>query len=253
MKIALISDIHGNLEALEAVFAHIDEQGDVEEVICLGDVVGYGPNPEECADLLSLRCKTTLLGNHDHALLNAPLGFNRIAAGSIEYTRRIMEPGLLPDGRKQERWDWLKSLPERHMLGKDLLVHASPRDNIFEYILSDDAHYAKEKIFSIMAMIARNVYVGHTHRPGIITEEPRFYTPEEIGMSYEFEPDEKLIINVSSVGQPRDRDPRSCYATVTDDGVTFHRVAYDVEAVIAKFEANENLDSRSGERLREGR
>lgn len=253
MKIALISDIHGNFDALQAVMAHIDAQGDVDVIHCLGDVVGYGPEPEACIDLLRTRCEVTLMGNHDYALLNAAIGFNPIAAGSIACIRQRMEPGLLALPQKQERWEWLSQRPERHPLGSDLLVHASPRDNIFEYVLPDDPIYDQEKIFAIFQMIERNVYVGHTHRPGIITEEPRFYTPADVKGAYSFEPGEKLIINVSSVGQPRDRDPRACYATVTDEGIQYHRVEYDVEVVVNKVQAIECLDDRCGTRLREGR
>jgi len=253
VKIALISDIHGNLDALQAVFRHIDDQGDVEAVHCLGDVVGYGPEPEGCIDLLRERCDATLMGNHDFALINAAVGFNRIAAEAITCIRERMEPGIFSLPRKQERWDWLRDLPERRQLGDDLLVHASPRDNIFEYILPDDPRHDPEKIFAIFEMIDRNVYVGHTHRPGIITEEPRFYEPADVDMRYAFEPGEKLIINVSSVGQPRDRDPRACYATLTDREVVFHRVEYDVEATVRKVEAIECLDPRCGTRLREGK
>jgi diadenosine tetraphosphatase ApaH/serine/threonine PP2A family protein phosphatase len=253
MAVALISDIHANIEALEAVFAHIDAQPEIEEVYCLGDVVGYGPDPEPCIDLLRRRCRLTLMGNHDFALLNAAVGFNRIAAGAITCTRTRMEPGVFSLPEKQDRWDWLRELPERARLGEDLLVHASPRDNFLEYILPDDPVYDREKIASVFGMIDRHVYIGHTHRPGVITEEPAFYAPEEVEMEYAFPQDGKLIINVSSVGQPRDRDPRACYATVTGEGVRWHRVEYDVEAVVRKVEAVDCLDDRCGTRLREGK
>lgn len=253
MKVALISDIHGNYDALKAVFDHIDSQEGIEKIYCLGDVVGYGPEPEECIDLIQKRCELTLLGNHDFALLNAAIGFNSIAAGAIACIRERMEPGIFSLPRKQARWDWLGNLSERHNLGDDLLVHASPRDNIFEYILADDPVYAPEKIEAIFGMIKRNVFVGHTHRPGVITEDLRFYKPDEVNMEYEFPKDGKLIFNVSSVGQPRDLDSRACYAILTDTGVKWHRVEYDVEEVVRKIKENECLDDRCGTRLREGR
>lgn len=253
MKTALISDIHGNHEALKAVMDHIDAQGDVQTIYCLGDVVGYGPDPEPCIDLLRERCKLTLMGNHDYALLNAAVGFNHIAAQAITCIRERMEPGIFSMPKKQDRWDWLRDLPERYEFGPDLLVHASPRDNLFEYILPDDPSYDPDKLASVFGMIRRHVYVGHTHRPGVFTEEPRFLSPEEVGMEYGFREGEQLIINVSSVGQPRDRDPRACYATVTEDGVVFHRVEYDIEEVVRKVEATDCLDNRCGTRLRDGR
>ncbi len=253
MKIALISDIHANYEALQAVFRDIQAQGDIESVYCLGDLVGYGPDPEACTDLVRERCEFSLMGNHDFALVNTVVGFNPIAARAITFTRVRMEPGGADSDRKAARWNWLRDNPERRSLGQDLFVHASPRDNIFEYVLPDDPVYDPSKIFAIFDMIERNVYIGHTHRPGIITQEPRFYAPEELGMEYAFEPGEKLIINVSSVGQPRDRDPRACYATLEEDGLAYHRVEYDVESVVAKVEETEGLDDRCGTRLREGR
>ena len=253
MKIAIISDIHGNDTALKAVFAHIDAMGDVERIYCLGDVVGYGPAPETCIDLLRERCELTLMGNHDYALINSPIGFNPVAAGAIHWTRDRLEPGFLSMPKKQKRWEWINNLPERHWIGEDLLVHASPRDNIFEYVLPDDPSYAPDKIESIMDMIRRNVYIGHTHRPGIITSEPYFYTPTDLGMEYEFRAGEKLIINVSSVGQPRDHDPRACYVTVTEAGLTYHRVPYDIEDVVKRVMAEKNLDDYCGLRLRDGR
>ncbi|MFH0911504.1 MAG: metallophosphoesterase [Planctomycetota bacterium] len=253
MKIALISDIHGNFDALTAVFEDIDRQGDIESVYCLGDIVGYGPEPEACADLVRRRCEVTLMGNHDFAMLHSTLGFNPIAAVSIEYTTERLSPGPAADPVRAERWAWFRALPERWELGEDLLVHASPRDNLFEYLLPDDALYDPKKIAGVMRLVARNVFIGHTHRPGILTAEPRFLYPSELGMAYDFRPGEKLIVNVSSVGQPRDRDPRACYATVTEDGVAFRRVPYDIEATVRKVLAIPEIDARCGLRLREGR
>ncbi|MHC4872439.1 MAG: metallophosphoesterase family protein [Planctomycetota bacterium] len=253
MKVALISDIHGNYDALKSVFAHIDSLEGIEGVYCLGDVVGYGPEPEECIDLVEERCELTLLGNHDFALLNAAVGFNPVAAGAISCIRKRMEPGIFSMPRKQARWTWLKDLPERHFLGDDMLVHASPRDNIFEYILADDPVYAPDKINAVFSMIKRNVFVGHTHRPGVITEEMKFLTPAQVNMEYEFSNHRKMIFNVSSVGQPRDLDSRACYAVISDEGIKWYRVEYDVESVISKIEATECLDPRCGTRLREGR
>ncbi len=253
MKIALISDIHGNLDALKAVFSHIDSQEDIESIYCLGDIVGYGPEPEECIDLVRKRCQVSLLGNHDFALLNAAVGFNPIAAGAIACLRKRMEPNALSLPKKKERWLWLDELPERHYLGNDMLVHASPRDNIFEYVLADDPIYVPGKILAIFEMIKRNVFVGHTHRPGIITGDMKFIKPSEINMEYLFANDRKTIVNISSVGQPRDLDNRACYATVTDDGVKWHRVEYDIEEVIRKIKDSPKIDIRCGTRLLEGR
>lgn len=253
MKIAIISDIHANLEALTAVLAHIDAQGDIEAIYCLGDVVGYGPDPEAVTDLIESRCAFTLLGNHDHALLHAPIGFNRVAAGAIYCQRKMMEPGLLSNPNKVRRWEFLRNLPEEKRIDGDLFVHASPRDKIFEYILPEDCLYNPEKVEGAFDMIERRCFIGHTHRPGIFVEGPNFIVPSENEMDFTFSDHEKLIINVSSVGQPRDRDPRACYATVEGNRLRFHRVPYDFETTIRKVQAIEGLDPICGLRLREGK
>lgn len=251
--VALISDIHANLEALQAVFDHIDQQPAIEKVVCLGDVCGYGPDPEGVIDLINKRCEFTLLGNHDHALLNQPLGFNAIAAGAIACQRTSMEPGAFSFPSKKFRWNWLRDLPEEETRGDDYFVHASPRDKIFEYILPEDAIRQPDKIAAIFDQVACRCYVGHTHRPGITTTDPRWYSEKDLGMEYEWKPGEKLLVNVSSVGQPRDRDPRACYAVITESGIRWHRVEYNIDETVRKVRDNPCLDNLCGERLLLGR
>lgn len=250
--VALISDIHANLEALEAVFRDIDERK-IGRVICLGDIVGYGPDPEATVDLVRRRCDLTLMGNHDWAVLNAPIGFNAIAAGAVLCHRgRLMPQEGESDPEKQARWDFLDNLPEEASEGQNLFVHASPRDKIIEYILPADTLYHHDKLDEIFAMVPGACFVGHTHIPGVFTERYQFYSPEDIGMEYAFEPGKKAIVNVSSVGQPRDRDYRSCYAILTESGVTWRRLEYDVQTTIEKVKAIPCLDDRCGLRLAQG-
>ncbi len=251
--IALISDIHANLEALAAVFADIDRQPGVAAVYCLGDLVGYGPDPEAVVDLVRQRCADTLMGNHDYALLHEPVGFNPIAAGAILCQRSLMDPRLHPDAEKQMRWDFLAGLKPELWLNDDLLVHASPRDKMFEYILAEDTIYNRRKLEAIFATLRRHCYIGHTHRPGVITADLRWHSDRDLNYEYRFQGDAKVIINISSVGQPRDRDPRACYALVDDERIRWRRVIYDVEMTARKVADCPCLDSACGERLRYGK
>jgi len=248
---ALISDIHGNLEALTAVLKDIDAQN-ADEICFLGDVVGYGPDPEACIDLVQERCKVQLMGNHDYAMLNAPVGVNKVAAGAIVCLRSRMEPGTYSMSWKRRRWKFLEELHLRCTEGTMLFVHASPRDPVMEYVLPSDPLYHPEKCASIFERVERFAFCGHTHFPGVMTPEPRFQTPDELGGKYIFG-EEKAVINLGSVGQPRDRDPRACYALLGDDKVEWRRIEYDYNKTIEKIKANSCLDDRAGLRLAEGK
>lgn len=248
---ALISDIHGNFEALKAVMADIDAHH-VEQIYFLGDVVGYGPEPEECIDLIEKRCCVHLMGNHDYAMLNVPVGFNPIAAGAIECLKVRMEPGIYSMPWKRRRWEYLGNLKHRHMEGDSLFVHASPRDPISEYILPSDPCYDLEKLESIFQRVEHVAFVGHTHIPGVMTTEPTFLTVQDIEHTFTIGK-EKVIINIGSVGQPRDMDKRACYVLLDGDQVIWRRLDYDVEKTVESIKKVTCLHERNGERLREGR
>jgi len=252
-KVALISDLHSNLEALEAVLRHIADQGDVTSIYCLGDVVGYGPNPAEVIDLVREHCEFCLMGNHDMALTGMPLGFSGMAAQAIRWQRQMLEPRADSQVRVRERWAFIASLAEQERIGDDWFVHASPRHPVTEYLLPWDVQGDPAKLNEAMALVTGHCFVGHTHMPGVFTTGPRFQSSAELHNEYVFAPGQNAIVNVSSVGQPRDRDPRACYATVTDAGVTWCRVEYDIEKTIAKVMAIPELDARCGLRLRDGR
>jgi len=256
--LALISDLHANRESLEAIFADIDRRREATAVACLGDLVGYGPDPEAVIDLVSARCAWTLLGNHDFALLNAPAGFNAVAAGAILCQRSFMAPGVYAHDdsartEKERRWDFLRNLPEEKWLGEDLFVHASPRDKIFEYILPTDPANNPAKLEKVFAMLKRHCFVGHTHVPGVITEGMRWLSEKDCGGAYVFRPGVRAIVNVSSAGQPRDRDPRACYAVLYEDKILWRRVAYDIDKTIRRVAERGCIDPVCGERLRYGK
>lgn len=251
MSIAIVSDIHGNADALRIVLDDIDSRG-IETIVCLGDIVGYGPDPVDCVDLVRERCEWSLMGNHDFAVLYEPTSFNASAEQSCFWTRSMFEQEPDPT-RRRLRFEYLGNLLIRHCWIDALWVHASPRRPINEYVFPDDVVTAPAKMQQIFDQIEHRCFVGHTHVTGVFTDEPDFYPPADLGGPYVFSGDEKCIINPGSVGQPRDRDPRSSYAILEEDRVEFIRLEYDVQTVIEKVKRNPDLNDFLGQRLAEGR
>ncbi|MFN0134229.1 MAG: metallophosphoesterase family protein [Phycisphaerales bacterium] len=268
MPTAVISDIHANASALKTVLEDIDRRG-VSRIICLGDIVGYGPDPLECVDLVRQRCAWSLMGNHDFGVLYEPTNFNPGAESAAFWTREqfAKEPS---EKLLSERYDFLGRLRVRVVETPPgaavplLAVHGSPRRPINEYIFPDDAMNGPDKMQGIFERVDRVCIVGHTHVPGVFTNEPDFYPPSELGDAcYRFMEGEKAVINVGSVGQPRDLDPRASYAIVygPDEGVQktplgyvqFVRVPYDIDLTANKIRAIPELSDWLGERLYDGR
>ncbi len=249
MKQAILSDVHGNLEALTCVLADAHDQG-VTEFICLGDVVGYGPNPRECIDL-AMTFKVVLLGNHDQGVLFDPEGFSSGAERAIFWTRQQLEDASSERDQVLRRLVFLAQLPRNYQEGDVMFVHGSPRNPLNEYVFPEDA-YNTRKIERILELVQRICFQGHTHVPGVITGDLRFVWPDQIDGRFPLG-NEKAMVNVGSVGQPRDGDPRSCYVLLEDDVVNFRRVEYPLEETVEKIYAIDSLDSFLGDRLREGR
>ncbi len=256
MKRAIISDVHGNLEALRAVLEDIDRER-VDAVFCLGDVVGYGPNPCECVQLVQDRCSMVLLGNHDQGALFDPDGFNVGAERAIRWTRGQLEAHDRMSKNSANRLsDFLGELPRTHTEGDTLFVHGSARRPLDEYVFPEDI-YNPLKMEHIFELIGRHCFQGHTHIPGIFTTSPEFLSPSvpraETEVRLELPP-VKAMVNVGSVGQPRDGDPRACYVIVEDDkAVRFRRIAYPAEVTCKKIHAIQDLDNFLGDRLMQGR
>ncbi len=249
---AIISDIHANLEALIAVMAHIDDQG-IDEIICLGDIVGYGPNPAECVDIVRDRCRIVIRGNHDEALIHGPIGFTPMAKEAIEWTRKKLQPRFWKSGSK-ERWTFLENLQTQDTWNGYLLVHGSPRDPTSEYIMDREVHLGDpQKFTEIFSSFDKICFVGHTHIPGVFYEGPHFVPQREIEGPFAYD-GQKAVINVGSVGQPRDRDPRACYLTVQpdDDVFQYHRVDYDADATRQRIYSIPPLNNQLGDRLLDG-
>ncbi len=250
-RFAIISDLHSNIEALSAVFAKLDREG-VERVLCLGDVVGYGPEPERCIDMVMERCELTLCGNHDEALLRGAHDFNPIARQVIEYNRRTLKPGLLAGAAKRMRWKFIESLPLSHREDDFLMVHGSPRDPVHEYIMKTDVIFIPDKIRDIFAHFEGLCFVGHTHFPGVFTEDLQFRDPGQLDYEYRWQ-GERAIVNVGSVGQPRDGDKRSCCVIVDDDVIRFVRTDYDIAAVQRKIYGDPAIPDLCAARLEIGK
>ncbi|GIX03847.1 MAG: phosphoesterase [Planctomycetaceae bacterium] len=247
MARAILSDIHANLEAFQAVLADIQQQG-IKEVYCLGDIIGYGPNPCECIDL-AMNCQVSLLGNHDQAALFDPEGFNTVAERAIMWTRRMLESARGP--KAERRWEFLSELPRMRREEDFLYVHGSARNPLNEYVFPDDI-YNQRKMERIFALVPRYCFQGHTHIPGVFTEDLKFFDPEEINFHYPLGSG-KVLINVGSVGQPRNNDPRASYVVLDNQDVYFKRVEYPWQITRDKIYSIPELDNYLGDRLGEGR
>ena len=246
-RLAILSDIHGNLDALTNVLQDIEGQ-QVDAIYCLGDIIGYGPNPRECVEKC-MNFKLNLLGNHDNGALFDPDGFSKGAESAVFWTRQQIEHEHSDAARA--RWDFIARLPRTHREGDTMFVHGSPRSPLNEYVFPEDI-YNQRKIERIFGFIQGICFQGHTHVPGIFTENFRFYMPAEISNCYQVG-DQKLMINVGSVGQPRDGDPRSSYVIFDGQEIEFRRVEYDVQQTRQKILAIAELDDFLGDRLLEGR
>jgi len=231
-RFALISDIHSNIEALEAVFRRIDELK-VDEVGCLGDIVGYGADPLQCTMMVRQRCRWSIMGNHDWGLFHDVDDFNPLAREALILTRKRLKPGLLTPRRKTA-WTFLRELPHGHEAYGYLFFHGSPRDPIMEYVLKSDGFLEPEKMQAIFAKIDRPTFVGHTHWPGLHGADYRFLQATDDRRTFEL-PEGPCIMNVGSVGQPRDGDPRASFAVVEGRQVTIHRVPYDIRETQSKI------------------
>ncbi|MFP4163974.1 MAG: metallophosphoesterase family protein [Chitinispirillaceae bacterium] len=226
MRFAFISDIHANLEALESVIEDIGKKN-IDEIICLGDIVGYGANPNECVEMVKKHCPVILLGNHDAAAVEllTTQHFNIHAKIAIEWTSATLNS----DNRS-----FLAQLPVKKTQGNMTLVHATPYEpNMWYYITS-----LEEAAFNFQFFNNRICFVGHTHIPMIIVlEGEEIFVHQEKSIDFKNRNGLRLLVNIGSVGQPRDRNPRSSYGILdTDEGVfELQRVTYDYAKTQAKM------------------
>jgi len=246
MKIAVISDIHANFEALQRVMARIDTLS-VDAIWCLGDIAGYGPHPNACIDLIHERADVCLVGNHDLAILGRIdiERFNPIAKEAILWHRQHI------DARHKE---WLQSLSPKVELAEVTLAHASPRHPVWEYV--NDKKVAKENYHEFNTPIC---LIGHSHyalawqlRPRGRRVRATLHLPES-GQILQLTPEDKWMLNPGSVGQPRDHDPRASFAILDTQARTWawQRVEYDYKKVAQDILAA-GLPEILGQRLHYG-
>jgi len=250
LKTALISDIHANVEALGVVLDHIASQG-IRDILCLGDVIGYGPNPREA--LQAVRgVRFCLMGNHEEAVMFYGEDFNPKARQALEWTKEQLNSPEFDRTENYELWNFLGNLKETVTEDDVLYVHGSPRVPTKEYMVPSDVKNP-EKMAEVFTMIPSLCFVGHSHIPGVYTEDLRFLAPKKSGDTYVHEAGKKALVNVGSVGQPRDGDPRTSYVVTDGKKVTFHRLDYDVQKTMEKIYAIPGLPNYLADRLIVGR
>lgn len=261
-RIAIISDIHSNIAALDAVRADIDKQN-IDSIYCLGDVVGYGPEPVEAMATVMDICDPgkVIAGNHDHAVVHEPIGFNERARKAAMWTNQKVRAGFFSFfGGKKRRWEWLRNLPTHFTEDDVLYVHASPRDHLEEYILEEHTRGIsllgedpEQLLRENFEKVDKTSFIGHTHRPGVVTESDLgWHNIKELEYRWEIN-DDKTIINIGSVGQPRDSDPRSSYVIFDGESVEWRRVEYDIQRTHKLISDIEDLHNSLAERLLTGR
>jgi predicted phosphodiesterase len=238
MKLAIISDIHANLEALQMCLNRIEELK-ADKIICLGDLVDYCAQPNECIELIRKYADVNIIGNHDEAQFNFELaeGFNEYAYISSVHTRSIIKP---------EYVEYFKTLPYTYSYEDILFVHGSPANPAcYDYVLTPQAasvnfKYFKEKI----------CFIGHSHKPVIFekdSESVNIIEPKHVT------DDKKYIINVGSVGQPRDGDPRLSFGFFDTETYNYQNVKVEYQAEIAAHKIlNEGLPVFLAERILKG-
>ena len=232
MKYAIISDIHSNLEALTKALEIIDDKN-VDEIICLGDVVGYGANPNECVDIVKKRCSTVVLGNHDAAALDPSVAhdFNAIARKAVFWTAEQLT---------DENKEYLQSRSMTERKENILFVHSSPEvPDAWDYILDNDDAYSALQHFD-----EQICFIGHTHVPGIFHLHGRAKTISR---------DEKYLVNVGSIGQPRDGNPKLAFGIFDSTSWEYElvRSEYDIQTAAEKIYAAK-LPEELGNRLMYG-
>ena len=232
MRLAIISDIHSNLEALSTALEFIDTRT-FDQIVCLGDIVGYGANPKQCLALIQERCKIIIAGNHDRAAadLSAAENFTTNARRAAVWTNGVLS--------SDER-DYLRNLPYTAELDDMLFVHGSPyQPEEFNYVLS-----VFDAVSAMRHFTQKICFIGHTHVPGIFTET---------GRALSVRADGRYLINVGSIGQPRDGNPMLSFGILDTNGWMYENVrrSYDHETAARKIIAA-GLPPALGERLMRG-
>lgn len=226
MRYGIVSDIHGNVEAFDVALGLLASE---DSMWCLGDIVGYGPNPNECVSRVRARAAAAVMGNHDLAAIDnfGIEWFNSAAAEAIRWTQGVLS---------KENSAWLNTLGYELRLGDCLLVHGAPKPDYFDYILDKDA---ARRAFE--ATDARLIFIGHTHIAELYSLAPDGsigHRNFQYGGSAELDPSARYIFNVGSVGQPRDLNPEASLGFYDDERHTVEivRFEYPISTVQEKIE-----------------
>jgi len=236
MTIAIISDIHGNIEALSEVFTYLDNNN-ITDVYCLGDIVGYGPNPNECIDLIANKCKKAIIGNHDHAALGLTSieYFNDFAKSSTYWTANTLT---------EKSKNYLLSLDFKYAAEDFLMVHSSPSEpRKWHYVLTESDALRELEFFNKSVC-----FIGHSHFP-IVFSSRGLTRKTKVNLDNTA----KYIINVGSTGQPRDGDSRACFCLFNAEQlkIEFVRLEYDIESTRKKIK-KAGLPMFLADRLKKG-
>jgi len=254
----ILSDVHANLEALTAVREHLaslDLREPVEEIICLGDLIGYGPNPVECIYLAHEMGMKMVMGNHELGLFKSIDGFNPAAKRSAMWTRSAIKRCM-----KEKVVDaFLRNLPDEIRTERVVYIHGSLRGSTKEYLVKQDDLFelkpeVRESLKINFDLIDEVGFTGHTHIPYICNDD--FYLVHPAWSEYE--PYEifwttKTLVNVGAVGQPRDHDTRASYVIFDGNTITHYRVEYDIETTVKKMYDIPEIDNRLANRLKYGK
>lgn len=216
MKYAIISDVHANLEALQIALKYIHSKK-ISQIICLGDIVGYGPRPNECMELIKKHAQICLMGNHDHAVLGLTdiYYFNQYAKEALLWTRRQL---------LQYNKAYLENLPFSAKLNNLLFVHSTPIEpQEWHYIFSEQE--ARSNLDIVQEPL---VFIGHSHIPVIFSYNNGAFYTEKVALNLQ---EDRYIVNVGSIGQPRDGDPRACFILYDEEtaSIEFVRLEYPVK------------------------
>ena len=254
---AIISDLHGNTPALDTALADAKDRG-VQRYVCLGDVIGYGADPCGTLDRVMELCVPDnadglcLQGNHEYALCYSAEDFNPKARAAIDWTHSAISSA---SDRASDYWDFLGELEPSAIDEAAMFAHGSPRDPVREYLLPRDARDEKKMQANFEAMRRPVCFVGHSHVPAVYYKDGSLFRPDGIDGPYALGDldSNPCIVNVGSVGQPRDGDARLSYVLFDGSNITFIRLEYDWRAAAEAIRSVPELPEFLADRLEAGR
>lgn len=250
---AVIADVHANLEAFDAVLSDIQQQG-ITEIISLGDLVGYGPNPIECIVKSVRHNIINIYGNHELALFKDKTNFNPAAQSALNWTKEVIRINRNIEEVKY----FFNNLQYEYKYNNYVYTHGSPRGAIDEYVVKKEDFFkltdeVKKSLGENFELVDTVGFVGHTHIPYVCTSDLYLVHPEwQNYESYPLMAGTKTLANPGSVGQPRDNDPRACYLIFDGLNITHRRVAYDTEKTVVRMKDIMGISDTLWIRLRKG-